>query len=57
MNDEFLKNGQAFGQDYFEELLERIREIRRTLVLIHTLYVKNIEAVSLLVREQCDEER
>ncbi|MDK6233486.1 virulence RhuM family protein [Aerococcus sp. UMB10185] len=28
LNDEFLKNGQAFGQDYFDELLERIREIR-----------------------------
>jgi hypothetical protein len=23
-----LKNGRAFGQDYFDELLERIREIR-----------------------------
>ena len=23
-----LKNGQAFGKDYFNELLERIREIR-----------------------------
>jgi hypothetical protein len=28
LDDERLKNGQAFGQDYFEELLERIREIR-----------------------------
>lgn len=28
LNDEFLKNGQAFDQDYFDELLERIREIR-----------------------------
>ncbi|MDR1369662.1 MAG: virulence RhuM family protein [Dysgonamonadaceae bacterium] len=28
LNDEMLKNGQAFGKDYFEELLERIREIR-----------------------------
>jgi hypothetical protein len=23
-----LKNGRAFGRDYFDELLERIREIR-----------------------------
>ena len=28
LNDEMLKNGKAFGKDYFEELLERIREIR-----------------------------
>lgn len=28
MNDEFLKNGSKFGKDYFDELLERIKEIR-----------------------------
>jgi hypothetical protein len=28
LNDELLKNGKAFGKDYFEELLEKIREIR-----------------------------
>ena len=28
LNDEMLKNGKAFGQDYFNELLERIKEIR-----------------------------
>jgi hypothetical protein len=28
LNDDMLKNGQAFGKDYFDELLERIREIR-----------------------------
>jgi len=28
LNDEMLKNGRAFGKDYFEELLEKIREIR-----------------------------
>ncbi|MDD3268556.1 MAG: virulence RhuM family protein [Syntrophomonadaceae bacterium] len=28
LNDEMLKNGRPFGRDYFEELLERIREIR-----------------------------
>jgi hypothetical protein len=28
LNDEFLKNGKPFGRDYFDELLERIREIR-----------------------------
>lgn len=28
LNDEFLKNGQPFGKDYFDELLEKIREIR-----------------------------
>lgn len=28
LDDERMKQGQRFGQDYFEELLERIREIR-----------------------------
>jgi hypothetical protein len=28
LNDLMLKNGRTFGQDYFDELLERIREIR-----------------------------
>lgn len=28
LNDEFLKNGKKFGKDYFDELLERIRDIR-----------------------------
>ncbi len=28
MNDERLKNPKEFGADYFDELLERIREIR-----------------------------
>ena len=28
MNDQMLKQGRTFGQDYFDELLERIREIR-----------------------------
>jgi hypothetical protein len=28
LHDEMLKNGKPFGKDYFNELLERIREIR-----------------------------
>ena len=28
VDDELLKNGTRFGKDYFDELLERIREIR-----------------------------
>lgn len=28
LNDDMLKNGRQFGHDYFDELLERIREIR-----------------------------
>ena len=28
MDDERLKQGQSFGKDYFDELLERIRSIR-----------------------------
>lgn len=29
MNDERLKNPKKFGEDYFDELLERIRDIRQ----------------------------
>ena len=28
LNEKLLKNGKPFGQDYFDELLEKIREIR-----------------------------
>ena len=28
LNDDMLENGNPFGKDYFDELLERIREIR-----------------------------
>ncbi len=28
LNDQLLKNGREFGKDYFDELLEKIREIR-----------------------------
>lgn len=28
LNDQMLKNGRPFGKDYFDELLEKIREIR-----------------------------
>ena len=28
INDDMMKNGRQFGKDYFDELLERIREIR-----------------------------
>ena len=28
LNDEMMKNGRPFGKDYFDELLERIRDIR-----------------------------
>ncbi|MDN3506772.1 MAG: virulence RhuM family protein [Simkaniaceae bacterium] len=28
LNDRMLKNGRSFGKDYFDELLEKIREIR-----------------------------
>jgi hypothetical protein len=28
LNEQMLKNGRAFGKDYFDELLEKIREIR-----------------------------
>lgn len=39
LNYEFIKNGRPFGKDYFDELLERIREIRAN---EHRAYKKQI---------------
>ena len=38
LNDELIKNSRPFGKDYFDELLERIREIRAS---EHRAYQKN----------------
>jgi hypothetical protein len=45
LNDEMLKNGKPFGKDYFDELLERIREIRAS---ERRLYQKLVD-----IFEQC----
>lgn len=37
LDDERLKQGNRFGKDYFDELLDRIREIRASLHLIQSL--------------------
>ena len=50
LNDEMLKNGKAFGKDYFDELLERIREIRASERIFYQIknerfrYAKRAEA-------------
>jgi hypothetical protein len=46
MNDERLKNPQPFGADYFDELLERIRDIRASEKRFYET-VKKIYATSL----------
>jgi hypothetical protein len=33
LDDELLKNGTRFGKDYFDELLERIKEIRVIIII------------------------
>jgi len=47
MDDERLKQGQAFGKDYFDELLERIREIhaseRRFYQKITDIYALSVD--------------
>lgn len=54
LDDERLKQINAFGKDYIEELLERIREIRaserRYLVLARSIYKKNARRASALNR-------
>ncbi len=50
LDDERLKNGKVLGEDYFEELLERIREIRaserRFYQKITDIYALSIDYVS-----------
>jgi len=46
MNDERLKNPREFGADYFDELLERIRDIRASEKRVY-LKVRDIFATSV----------
>lgn len=46
MNDERLKNPKEFGMDYFDELLERIRDIRASEKRVY-LKVRDIFATSI----------
>lgn len=46
MNDERLKNPKEFGADYFDELLERIRDIRASEKRVY-LKVRDIFATSI----------
>ena len=46
LNDERLKNPKEFGQDYFDELLERIRDIRASEKRVY-LKVRDIFATSI----------
>jgi hypothetical protein len=45
MNDERLKNPKKFGADYFDELLERIRDIRAS----EKRFYQKIQAIYALV--------
>lgn len=46
MNDERLKNPKKFGEDYFDELLERIRDIRASEKRVY-LKIKDIFATAI----------
>lgn len=46
LDDQRLKGGQALGQDYFDELLERIRDIRTSEKRFY-LKVRDIYALSI----------
>lgn len=43
LNDEMLKNGRPFGKDYFDELLERIREIRASERRFYDIYATSYD--------------
>jgi hypothetical protein len=46
LDDERLKNGSHFGKDYFEELLERVREIRLSERRLHQKITDIFETAS-----------
>lgn len=54
MNDERLKNPKEFGADYFDELLERIRDIRASEKRVY-MKVKDIFATSIDYDAKCDQ--
>ncbi len=54
MNDERLKNPKDFGTDYFDELLERIREIRASEKLFYQK-VRDVYAKSMDYDPQSDQ--
>ena len=54
MNDERLKNPKEFGADYFDELLERIRDIRASEKRVY-LKVRDIFATSIDYDPNCKE--
>jgi hypothetical protein len=55
MNDELLKNGKPFGADYFEELLERIREIRASERRVYQKLTDIFEQCSIDFSPKADE--
>lgn len=55
LNDEMLKNGQPFGKDYFDELLERIREIRASERRVYQKIADIFEQCSIDYNPNADE--
>lgn len=51
LDDERLKQGKYFGKDYFDDLLERIREIRaseRRYYQKSLMYMQNVVPIMIL---------
>ena len=57
LNDEMLKNGKPFGKEYFEELLERIREIRASERRVYQKLTDIFEQCSIDYSPKADETR
>ncbi len=55
LNDQMLKNGRAFGKDYFDELLEKIREIRASERRAYQKIADVFEQCSSDYRNNCEE--
>ena len=50
LNDQMLKNGRAFGKNYFDKLLEKIRQIRDSERRVHQKVIDLILRLSLRIR-------
>ena len=52
LDDELLKNGSRFGKDYFDELLERIQEIRSTERRVYEKVTIFLQHLMIIIQKQ-----
>jgi hypothetical protein len=50
LNDDMLKNGRGFGEDYFDELLRRVRDIRASEKRFYKQITEIFQEISIVSR-------